>query len=133
MPGRLSRCTLGDPDAGHSPAVGEHLLDRDALDDPHPEPTGTLGQRGGHVDGVDPAVTGDVEAGHQVVGLRPGKQVGHLLGRDLVDLEPELSLERGDAAVLLQASLVGGGLDEPDRLEAGGLAGLLLEPCVEIT
>ena len=61
-----------------APAVGEHVLDRDALDDAHAEPPGALGQRGGDVDGVDPAVAGDVEAGEQVVGLRPGEQVGHL-------------------------------------------------------
>ena len=115
------------------PAVGEHVLDRDALDDPHPEPSGALGQRDGDVDGVDPAVAGDVEAGQQVVGLRPGEQVGHLPRRDLLDLQPEVPLERGDPAVLLQAGLVGGRLDEADRLEAGGLAGLLLEPRVEVT
>ncbi len=130
--GGLARCARGDPDPAHACAVGEHVLDRDALDDPHPQLPGALGQGGGDVDGVDPAVAGDVEAGEQVVGLRPGEQVCHLPRRDLLDLEPEVPLERGDPAVLLQAIRVGGRLDEADRLEPGGLPGLLLESRVQV-
>ncbi len=52
--------------------------------------------------------------------------------RDLLDLQPEVPLEGGDPAVLLQAVRVGRRLDQPDRLEAGGLPGLLLQPRVEV-
>lgn len=49
-----------------------------------------------------------------------------------MDLKPLGALEGGDPAVFVQASLVGGCLDEPNRLETGGQAGLGFEPGVEI-
>ncbi len=39
-----------------------------------PSRAGSLGEGVGDVDGVDPTVAGDVEAGEQVVGPRPGKR-----------------------------------------------------------
>ncbi len=119
-------------DPRHPAAVRADLVDRHALDDADAELPGALGQRGGDVDRVHAAVAGDVEAGEQVVGARPREQVGHLPRRDLVDLQPLEPLEGGDPAVLLEPGLVGRRLDQPDRLEAGGLTGLLLEAGVEV-
>ena len=98
-----------------------------ALEDAYAELPRALGQRGGQVDGVDPPVAGHVEAGQQVVGLRPREQVAHLARGDLVDLEAEVPLERRDPAVLLQPVGVGRRLDQPDRLEARRLPGLGLQ------
>ena len=56
----------------------------------------------------------------------------HLARRDLVHVDAAVAVERRDAAVLLEAIGVGGDLDEADRLEAGRLPGLGLEPRVEI-
>ena len=121
-----------DPDPGHGAVAGQYVVDPDALDDPDAEVLRAAGQRLGEVDRVDPAVAGHVEAGEQVVGLRPREEVGHLPRRDLVDLEPEVALERRDPAVLVQPVGVGRRLDQPDRLEPGGHPGLGLEPGVEV-
>ena len=112
--------------------LGDDVGDGDALEDPYAELARALGECGRQVDGVDPAVAGYVEAGQQVVGLRPGEQRVHLGGGDLVDLQAEVALERGDPAVLLQPVGVRRRLDQPHRLEAGGLAGLGLQPGVQL-
>ena len=117
----------------HLAVLDQHVVHPDPLDDSHAEVLRAAGQRLGEVDRVDPAVAGDVEAGQQVVGLRPGEEVGHLLRPDLLDLEPEVALEGGDPAVLVQPVGVGRGLDQPDRLEARRDPGLGLEPRVEVT
>ena len=53
-------------------------------------------------------------------------------GRDLVHVDAAQPVERGDPAVLLEPVRVAGDLDEPDRLEPGGQAGLGLEPGVQV-
>src|SRR4029077_7558132 len=81
-----ARRETSDAYAGHGTVAGQHVDHADALDHPHAEVLRPAGQRLGEVDRVDPAVVGHVEAGQEVVGLRPGEEVGHLPGRDLVDL-----------------------------------------------
>ena len=110
----------------------DDLLDRDPLDDADAEGPRAARQAHREVDGVDPAVAGHVEAREEVVGAGQREELGHLPRADLLDLEPVDALEGRDPAVLLQAVGVGGRLDEPDRLEAGGHARLRLEPGVEV-
>src|SRR5262249_17057132 len=52
---------------------------------------------------------------------------------DLLDLEPEMALERRDPSVLMQSVGVARRLDQPDRLEPGRHPGLGLEPGIEGT
>ena len=118
--------------AGGAGAGGDHLGDGDALHDGGALLAGTLGQRHGHVDGVHPPVAGYVEAGQQVVGAGQREEVRHLLRGDLLHLHAHVAVERGDAAVLLEAIGCGGQLDEAHRLEPGGLAGLGLETAVQV-
>ena len=121
-----------DPHPGDGAVAHQDVLDADPLDDPHAEVLRAAGQRLGQVDRVHPAVAGDVEAGQQVVGRRPGEEVGHLLRPDLLDLEPEVALERRDSPVLVEPVGIGRRLDQPDGLEPGGHTGLRLEPGVEV-
>ena len=115
-----------------APRARDDLLDRDPLGDADAEGPRAARQAHREVDGVDAAVTGDVEAREEVVGAGQREEVGHLPRPDLLDLEPVDALEGRDAAVLLQAVGVGGRLDEPDGLEAGGHTRLRLEPGVEV-
>ena len=105
--------------AGHRPATREHLRDRDAFDDRRPGQAGTLGQRHGDVDRVGSTVLGDVEAREDVVGARQRKELADFSRRDLVHIDPAITVERGHPSVLLQPVLVGCDLDETDRHEAG--------------
>ena len=141
MPAQLTTSVALDvPDVGahaddlldEAPGARDDLLDRDALDDAHAEVPGPAREAHREVDGVDPAVARDVEAGEEVVGAGQREEVGHLAGADLLDLETVQPLEGGDPAVLLEAVGVGRGLDEPDGLEARGDPGLRLEPGVEV-
>jgi hypothetical protein len=120
------------PDARDGSAGREHVGDGDPLDEPDAEVARAPGQRHRQVDGVDPTVAGDEEPREQVVRTRPREQLGDLGRRDLVHLEPEVTLEGGDPAVLLEPVAVGGGLDHADRSESGRLPGLCLEPRVEV-
>ena len=113
--GRVSTCSTDTPSTTRTPRL-----------------LGAAGQAHREVDRVDPAVAGHVEAGEQVVGPRPGEQVGHLARADLLDLEAEVPLEGRDPAVLVQPVGVGRRLDQPDPLEPGGDPGLRLEPGVEV-
>ena len=117
---------------GDRPAPGQEAGHRGLLDDPHPAHPGALGQRHRDVDRVDPAVLRHVEPGQHVVGAGQWEQPLHLAGRDLLHVHPAEPVERRDPAVLLQPVGVGGDLDEADRLEPGGLAGLRLQPAVEL-
>jgi hypothetical protein len=112
--------------------LGDNAFRGDALDDPDAELLGAAGQGHGEVDRVDPPIAGHIEAREQVVGLGQRELLGDLARADLVDLQALSALERGDPAVFVQSARVGGGLDEPDRLEPGGQAGLGLQPGVEI-
>ena len=123
---------LGDADRGDPIALGDNGFGGDSLDDADTERLGAAGERHGEVDRVDPAVAGHVEAGEQVVGLGERELLGDLARGDLVDLKALGALEGGDPAILVQAPRVGGGLDEADRLETGGQAGLRLESGVEV-
>ena len=107
-------------------------LDAHALDDVHAPGPGAAGQAHREVDGVDPSVAGHVEPREQVVGPREGEQLGHLTGADLLDLQPEVALEGGHAAVLLEAVGIGCGLDEADGPEAGRDAGLRLQRGIQV-
>ena len=60
--------------------------------------------------------------------LREREELLHFARRDLVDVDAAVAVERRDAAVLLEAIGIGRDLDEADRLEAGRLPGLGLEP-----
>ncbi len=122
----MSPCEVVD--AGDDAALLEHAGDGDALEDRRALHARALGERHRHVDRIGAAVLLDVEAGEDVVGAREREQLLHDAGADLVDVDAAVAVERRDAAVLLQAIGVGGDLDEADRLEAGGLAGLGLEP-----
>jgi hypothetical protein len=53
-------------------------------------------------------------------------------GRDLLDVDAAVAVERRHPPVLLEPAGVGGELDEPDRLEPGGEAGLGLEARVQV-
>ncbi|OPZ55105.1 MAG: hypothetical protein BWY91_01257 [bacterium ADurb.BinA028] len=124
--------TLGDADCGDLIVVRDNGFGRDAFNDADAELFGAAGEGHREVDRVDPPVAGDIEARGEVVGLGEREEVGNLARGDLVDLKPLGALEGGDPAVFVQASLVGGCLDEPNRLETGGQAGLGFEPGVEI-
>ena len=113
--------------------TGDHLLDRDSLDDPHPEVPGAAGQAHRDVDGVDPPVAWHVEAREQVVGARQREELGHLARADLVDLEAQVPLEGGHPAVLVEAVGIRRRLDQADPLEPGGHPGLGLQAGVEVT
>ena len=122
----------GDHHRPHLAVVDEHVLDPHAFDDGDAEVLRAASQRLGQVDRVDPTVAGHVEAGEQVVGARPGEQLGHLARPDLLDLEPEVALERRHPAVLVEPVGVGRRLDQPHRLEPGRHPGLGLEPRIEV-
>ncbi len=113
--------------------AGEDRLDAHPLDDAHASGPGRPGQAHREVDGVDPSVPGDVEAGEQVVGAGEGEELEHLPRADLLDLQPEVALEGRHAAILLEAVGVGCGLDEPDGLETGRDAGLGLQSGIQLT
>ncbi len=119
-------------DGGDAAALGAHIGDADAFDDLDAVLLGSAGQRHGEVDRVDATVTWDQEAGEQVVGPCEGEALGNLRGGDLVDVEAEVALEGGDTAVLLEAVVTCRCFDEADRAEAGGEAGLVLQPGVEL-
>lgn len=115
------------------PRAGQHALDGHALDDLDPQIAGPPGEGHRQVDGIDAAVAGDIETGKQVIGLGEGEELAHLPGPDLVDLEAEAALEGGDAPVFLEPVGVGGGLDQPDRLEPGRDTCLGLQARVKVT
>ena len=54
-------------------------------------------------------------------------------GRDLLHVDAAVAVERRHPPVLLEPILVGGELDEADRLEPGGQTGLGLEAGVQVT
>ncbi len=110
----------------------EEARDRCLLDDGHPTVPGAAGQRHGDVDGVGAAVAGDGEAGEHVVDPGEREQLLHLGRRDLADVDTAVPVEGGDPAVFLEAVGVRGELDEADGAEARRLAGLGLQPGVEV-
>ncbi len=124
---------VGRAHAGHRAALGEHLgAAGTSSSSVAPCSLRALGHRHGDVDRVHPAVLLHVEAGVHVVDLRQREQLLHLLGRDLLHVDAAGAVEGRHPAVLLQAILVGGHLDEAHRLEAGRLARLRLQPRVEV-
>ena len=119
-------------DPGDDAALPGDAGDGYALDDGDALLAGALGERHGHVDRVGAPVLLDVEAGEDVVSAGEGEEIADLRRRDLVDGHAAQAVEGGDPAVLLETVGVAGALDEADRLPAGRLAGLGLEPGVEI-
>ena len=91
-----------------------------------------LGQRHRDVHRVHAAVSRRVERCEDVVGAGGREQLADLPGADLVDVHTAVPVERRDPPVLLEAPLVGRDLDQPDRSEARGPAGLGLEPGVQV-
>ena len=81
---------------------GEHLFDGDAFDDAHAEVLRAPRKAHRQVDGIDPAVPGDIETSEEVIGLGQREQVGHLPRAYLVDLQAQAALEGRNAAILLQ-------------------------------
>ena len=96
--------------------LGEQPGDGRPLEDRHAPLPGSGRQRHGGVDRVDPPVTGHVEAGEEIVGPGEREQVGDLGGRDLVDVDTEMSVEGGDPPVLLQPVGIGGQFDGSDHV-----------------
>ena len=90
------------------------------------------GQRLGHVGRGDVAVVGVEQCTHQAVGLTQRPQLGDLLGPD--HLEGDADGVGGSAvlAVLVHALSVGGQAQVAGPVEAHRLAGLGLEPLVEV-
>ncbi len=119
-------------DAGDAALLLGHRGDGAVLDQPRALAARALRERHRDADRVGAAVLLDVEPREQVVGPGERKQVGDLRRRDLVDVDAEQAVERGDPAVLLEAVGVGGGLDEAGAAKPGRLAGLVLEPLVEV-
>ncbi len=124
--------TMRGADAGDRLAAGQEAGRGHALEDPHAQLAGALGQRHGDVYRVDPAVLLDVEAGQDVVGVGEREQLLHLTGGDLLDVDAAEPVESRDAAVLLEAVGIGRHLDEAHGLESGRQSGLRLQPAVEI-
>ena len=118
--------------AGDAAALLQDGRDGHAFDDAGARHAGALGERHRHVHRVHPAVVPDVEAGQDVVDARQREQALHLGRRDLLHVHAAKAVEGGDAPELLQPVGVGGDLDEADGHEPGGLAGLGLEPGVEV-
>ena len=115
------------------PLQHAHRSRRRALEDAHAAHPGALGERHRDVDRVHASVIGDVEAGEQTRGVGDREALTDLGRADLVHVEPAHPVERGDPPVLLEASFVGGRLDEADGLEAGRESRLRLELAVELT
>ena len=118
-------------DAGDAPAVLQHAGDRHALDDFHAPQARAFRERHGDVHRVHAAVFLHVEAGLDVLHLRQRKKLLHFARRDLVHVHAAVAVERRDPPVLFEPVLVGRDLDEADRREAGGLAGLRLQARVQ--
>src|SRR6516164_8495091 len=123
---------LRGADPGHRAAAPQEPGNRHALDDPGATHPGSLGQRHRHVDRVHPPVARDVEPGEHVVGPREREQARDLGGRDLVDLHPAQPVERGDPPVLLEPPRLDRQFDQPDLFQPGRLAGLRLQPRVQV-
>ena len=126
----------------HGPLIGDHTGDPasraghpgggHALEDGGSAHAGSPGQRHGHAHRVGPALVGHHEPTHHVVGLEQGPVAGNLLFREGVILHPEALYEQRLAVERLHPLRAGGNRDMADGPEAGGEAGLLLEPLVEI-
>ena len=127
----LDRALVGHHSVDRA-AADEDVGDGDALDDRDALLAGAFGERHRGVDRIDPPVALDVEPCQQIVSARQREQLGHLGGRDLVHVDPAVSVEGSDPPVLLEASFVGGQFDESDRLEPGRQPGLGLESGVEV-
>ncbi len=126
----------GGPDAGHL-TPGRTLPDREAgdghpLDDRHALLAGPPGQGHGDVHRIGATVPGDVEPGQDVVHPGRREQVPDLGGGDLLHLDAEVPIERGDPPVLLEPAGIGGDLDEADRGESRRLPRLGLQPGVQV-
>eukprot|EP01139_Manchomonas_bermudensis_P016799 Amastigsp_a514352_14.p2 type:complete len:253 gc:universal Amastigsp_a514352_14:797-39(-) len=114
-------------DAGHAPALREHIIDRNVLHDAravHPRP---FGQRHGHVDRVHAPIARQVKACDHIVDLGQREQLEHLLRRDLVDFDAVAPRERRIAAVLEEPVGLCRELDEPHALGARRLPCFLLQ------
>ena len=112
--------------------TGQHIDRGGALQQRRPAHARALGQGHRDVHRVHPAVGRRVERGEDVVGARDREQLADLAGTDLVDVHTAMAVERRHPPVLLEAALVSGDLDQPDRAEAGGLPGLGLQPGVQV-
>ncbi len=119
-------------DAGDCAPLPQESGHGHPFEDLHPAQAGSLGERHRDVGGVGSPVTGDVEAGEDVVGAGEGEEPGDLRTGDLLHLDAAVAIEGGDPAVLLEPVRLGGQLDEPDRSESGGETGLGLEAGVEV-
>ncbi|CAB4958902.1 unannotated protein [freshwater metagenome] len=122
----------GGGDTGDRALGREHPGDRAAFDNAGAPHARTLGHRHRDVDGVDPAVVGNVEAGEQVVGLGKREEFAHLAGGNFLHVDAHEPIEGRHPPVLLKPAGVGSHLDEAHLPQAGGEAGLGLEPGVEV-
>ena len=118
--------------AGDPAVLLQHAGDAHALDQARACHARAPGERHGHVHRIGAAVIGDIEAGENVVDARERKQRLHLRRRNLLHVDAAPAVEGGDPAILFEAVGVGGDLDEPDRIESGGLAGLRFQAAIEI-
>ena len=118
--------------AGDAAVVLQHAGDAHALDELRAGHARALRERHGDVHRIGAAVVLDVEAGQDVVDPRQRKQRLHFRRRNLLHPHAAQAVEGGDTAIFFKPVGIGGDLDEADRVEAGGLAGLRFQPLVEI-
>ena len=122
-----------DPGPGGARVVDEDVGHRHALDDAHPTPAGALAECHRDVDRVGPPVLRHVEPREGVVQPCRREQLAHLAGGDLVHVDTQVPVELGHPAVLLEPVGGAGQLDETDLAQPGVLAGLGLEPGVQVS
>src|SRR5690606_40279321 len=119
-------------DAGNAAVRPRDAGDLAALDDPGAVLAGALGQGLGDVDRVGLAVGRDADGAGEIADLDQGVQRARLDRGQLLDLEAAGATQR---RLALQFRQPGFGARERDAavlLEAGRLAGLRLEPEVEL-
>ncbi len=110
----------------------EHAGDGDAFDDLRPLLPRALSERHGDVDRIDATVARHIEPGDQIVGLGEREKVGDFFRRNLMHVDTDMAIERGNPPVLFEAIFVGSNFDETDVAKASALTRFLLEVHVEV-
>ena len=119
-------------DGRDASALHDHPGCGHPLDDLDPLHAGALCHRHRDVDRIHSSVAGDIEPGLEIVSPGEGEEFGDLLRRDLMDVDAKDPVERRDPPVLLKSCLISRGLDESNRAESGGEAGLSLEAAIQV-